>query len=227
MRIWDISTGYLDRKRLLGEHRELHGLFNVISLGKKGYSRHPETLRWVDRRPALCMRHQLLVSEMQLRGYQHHSPLPSSADDIVWPDKWINTAGEQFTLLADKQSQEDSARIPLPLNTQQLWAQHKYSVMAHNPALYSHIGPEVAHGIYRDDMVALAESLVNTLRTPPASGHLHNALLHMWGYVSDSGISIPEDDRQLISLIQQQAMLRKENYLLNSTALSELQAWVN
>jgi len=46
MRIWDLHPGYLDRKRLLGEHRELHGLFNVVYLGKKGYARHPETLRW-------------------------------------------------------------------------------------------------------------------------------------------------------------------------------------
>jgi len=227
MRIWDISPGYLDRKRLLGEHRELHGLFNVISLGKKGYSRHPETLRWVDRLPALCMRHRLLVSEMQLRGYQHHSPLPNSSDEIIWPDTWINTAGEQFAVLADKQNQEDSARIPLPVNTQQLWAQHKYSVMAHDPALYSRIGSEVAHGIYRDDVEAFAELLVSTLRTPLAPGHLQNALLHMWGHVSASGISIPDDDRELMPLIQQQTILKKENYLLNSTALSELHAWLS
>jgi hypothetical protein len=215
----------LDRKRLLGEHRELHGLFNVISMGKKGYSGHPETLRWVDRLPALCLRHHLLVSEMLLRGYQHHSPLPNPSEDIVWPDIWINTAGEQFALLADKQSQEDSARIPLPVNTQQLWAQHKYSVMAHDPALYSEIGPEVTHGLYRNDMETLAELLVNSLRQRPSLGHLHNALHHMWGHVSDGGIPVPDDLRALMTLIQQQVILRKENYLLNSTALSELYAW--
>jgi len=227
MRIWDVNPGYLDRKRLLGEHRELHGLFNVISLGKKGYSRHPETLRWVGKLPALCLRHQLLVAEMELRGYQHHSPLPNPSNDIIWPDIWINTAGEQFTLLADKQRQEDSARIPLPVNTQQLWAQHKYSVMAHNPALYSQIGPEVAHGIYRHNMDALAELMVITLRTSLTPGHLHNALQHMWGHVSGDDAFEPKDDAALMQSIRMLVMQKKEPYLLNSTALSELQAWVS
>ena len=47
MRIWDINPGYLNRQSLLGEHRELHGIVSIIRDNKKGYSRHPETLRWV------------------------------------------------------------------------------------------------------------------------------------------------------------------------------------
>jgi len=227
MRIWDVNPGYLDRKRLLGEHRELHGLFNVISLGKKGYSRHPETLRWVGRLPALCLRHQILVAEIELRGYQHHSPLPVAKDEPVWPDVWINTTVEQFDLLADKQSQEDSARILLPVNTQQLWAQHKYSLMAHDPALYSQIGPEVAHGIYRHNMEALAEKLVITLRLRPSPGHLHNALQHMWGHVSDESTPVPNNNAALMQSIGKLVIQKQEPYLLNSTALSELQAWVS
>ena len=226
MRIWDANPGYLDRKRLLGEHRELHGLFNILSLNKKGYSRHPETLRWVGRLPALCLRHQLLLAEMELRGYQHHSPLPVIEDNPVWPDTWISTAVEQFDLLADKQRDETSARIPLPVNTQQLWAQHKYSVMAHDPALYSQLGPEVAHGIYRHDMEGLAEKLVTTLRQRPSPGHLHNALQHMWGYISDAGTPVPQNDAALLQSIGKLAMQEQKSYLLNSTALSELQAWL-
>ena len=47
MRIWDINPGYLNRQSLLGEHRELHGIVSIILNIKKGYSKHPETIRWV------------------------------------------------------------------------------------------------------------------------------------------------------------------------------------
>ena len=77
MRVWDVSPRLLCRKHLLGEHRELHGLWNILTKhkGKGGYSRHPETLRWVGKTKALYMRHEQLVTEMGKRGYQHHSPL--------------------------------------------------------------------------------------------------------------------------------------------------------
>jgi len=222
MRIWDINPGYLDRKRLLGEHRELHGLFNIITLNKKGYSHHPETLRWVGHLHALCQRHRLLVSEMELRGYNHHSPLPDSDADIVWPTDRIDPPLAQLEILAGKQRNEDSARIPLPLNTQHLWAQHKYSIMARDPALYQRIGPEVAHGTYQEDMAGLAELLVAELRQPPLPGRLHNAMEHMWGYVSDAGSPKPEDSMQLMRTIRRLAVERRQRYLLESTALSEL-----
>ena len=75
MRIWDISPEKLCRAHLLGEHRELHGLWNILTQGKKGYSRHPETLRWVGKEAALYARHELLVEEMNRRKYSHASPL--------------------------------------------------------------------------------------------------------------------------------------------------------
>nr|WP_320015958.1 pyrimidine dimer DNA glycosylase/endonuclease V [uncultured Desulfobacter sp.] len=37
MRIWDLHPGYLNRRSLLGEHRELHGMASIIVNGKKGY----------------------------------------------------------------------------------------------------------------------------------------------------------------------------------------------
>lgn len=77
MRIWDIHPKYLCQKHLLAEHRELHGLWNILTKhnGQGGYSRHPETLRWVGKTRALFDRHAILVSEFLRRGYQHHSPL--------------------------------------------------------------------------------------------------------------------------------------------------------
>lgn len=75
MRIWDIHPKYLCRQHLLGEHRELHAIWTILVKKKKGYSKHPETLRWKGKLPALFSRHTLLVTEMKKRGYTHHSPL--------------------------------------------------------------------------------------------------------------------------------------------------------
>ena len=77
MRVWDVSPKILCRKHLLGEHRELHGLWNILTkhMGVGGYSRHPETLRWVGKTKALYLRHEALVKEMERRGYKHQSPL--------------------------------------------------------------------------------------------------------------------------------------------------------
>ena len=47
----------------------------MLTLGKAGYSRHPETLRWVGRLRALYARHEALVAEMERRGYSHRTPL--------------------------------------------------------------------------------------------------------------------------------------------------------
>jgi hypothetical protein len=75
MRIWDLPPGVLCRQHLLGEHRELHAIWSVLTQGKRGYSRHPETLRWKGRLQALFARHGRLVEEMRRRGYAHRSPL--------------------------------------------------------------------------------------------------------------------------------------------------------
>ena len=77
MRVWDVRPKSLCRKHLLAEHRELHGLWNILTKhgGKGGYSRHPETLRWVGKQKALYARHEALVREFFRRGYRHLTPL--------------------------------------------------------------------------------------------------------------------------------------------------------
>lgn len=93
MRIWDLPPERLCRKHLLAEHRELHAIYSVITNNKKGYSRHPETIRWVGKLPALKKRHELLVIEMGKRKYRH-----GSSDQ----DKLINTIREQKKILKNK-----------------------------------------------------------------------------------------------------------------------------
>ena len=75
MRIWDISPRILCKNHLLGEHRELHAIWTVLTENKKGYSKHPETLRWKGKLAALFLRHEELVKEMRSRGYNHYSNL--------------------------------------------------------------------------------------------------------------------------------------------------------
>ncbi|MCW5202159.1 DUF1722 domain-containing protein [Desulfobulbus sp. US1] len=239
MRIWDINPGYLNRQSLLGEHRELHGIVSIIVNGKKGYSKHPETLRWVGYEWALKMRHELLVAEMSLRGFNEKTPvLITSNEGIfnegVWPEKYIDAPWEQLALLAEKYKQKEQGRILLPKNGQQLWSQHKYSVMARNVPLYKKIGREVANTSSPDsaaDFSALAALLTETLRTAPSPGGIRNALQHMWGYVSDH---VPGSERntedwslsKLLQSVQQGALESQEPYLLASTALSELKIWI-
>lgn len=79
MRVWDLPVGCLCRNHLLAEHRELHAIWTIILEGKKGYSRHPEVLRWTGKLLALAARHDEQVREMEARGYRHRSPLDLSA----------------------------------------------------------------------------------------------------------------------------------------------------
>ncbi len=105
MRIWDIHPRHLCRKHLLAEHRELHGLWNILTKhgGKGGYSRHPETLRWVGKTRALYDRHQALVKEFERRGYHHHTPLNAKlARGSRKQNIFINTVSEQKKILHQK-----------------------------------------------------------------------------------------------------------------------------
>lgn len=103
MRIWDVPPSRLCRQHLLGEHRELHGLWNIVSQGKRGYGRHPETLRWHGKLAALFARHELLAEEMRQRGYEHSSPLdPTLATGSDVQDQLITPIAEQEALLREK-----------------------------------------------------------------------------------------------------------------------------
>ena len=229
MRIWDISPGYLNRQSLLGEHRELHGIASILVNGKKGYSRHPETLRWVGCEQALAQRHRQLACEMALRGYREQSPvLIQLGSGAIWPTVYIDQPEKQFALLKAKYAERESGRIPLPRNAQQLWSQHKYSVLARDVQLYKDIGRAIAGG--RADFDQIALQLTELLRVPPSAGGVKNALQHIWGHVADLAPA-PEENpetwslRKLLEETQHRALLHKEPYLTASTALGELMMW--
>jgi len=100
MRIWHpIPPLCLDRKRLLGEHRELHAIWNILTQDKAGYRNHPEVKRWEGHIPELARRHLDLIEEMGRRGYNHASPVEWENDGDFptfiarvyvpdWPEPW-------------------------------------------------------------------------------------------------------------------------------------------
>jgi uncharacterized protein YbgA (DUF1722 family) len=229
MRIWDVNPGYLNRQSLLGEHREIHAMVAILTDEKTGYARHPETRRWAKALWALQMRHDLVVSEMALRGYQHRTPVLTSGDQ-AWPEAFIDSPGRQFTMLRTTYRHRARGRIPLRRTLQQLWAQHKYSVLARNPEYYHSIGTRVAARNSGTSLEQLARELVGILRVPPLEGRLVNALQHMWGYVSEfARLTAADWQRPLavLTAIRTLTITHQVRYLLESTALSELSVWIH
>lgn len=108
MRVWDVDPAILCRSHLLGEHRELHGLWNILvreeqGEGTSGYANHPETRRWEGRLKALYARHEALVAEMTRRGYNHASPLDVRlATGKAVQDRYVDPPGRQFDILRRK-----------------------------------------------------------------------------------------------------------------------------
>ncbi len=105
MRVWDIHVKHLCRKHLLAEHRELHGLWNILTKhgGKGEYSKHPETKRWIGKTRALYQRHEGLVKEFARRGYRHYSPLDEKlAKGSRSQEVFIDAIVEQRIILKKK-----------------------------------------------------------------------------------------------------------------------------
>lgn len=231
MRVWDVSPGYLNRQSLLAEHRELHGLHSILVHDKKGYSRHPETLRWVGCLSGLARRHAFLVAEMHLRGYSDRTPILDDLAGAQWPASFVTPPAMQYALLESKYVDRPPGRIPLPHSAQELWAHHKYSVMARDPTTYRAMGRRMARMHPNADLSRLAEELVQILRVVPPHRRLVNALEHMWGYVSKIATA---DDRRaaraspadLLLKTHALAIQSREPYLLASTALSDLAVFV-
>jgi hypothetical protein len=231
VRIWDVPPGYLNRQSLLGEHRELHGLHSILVQGKRGYSHHPETLRWVGCLSGLCRRHALLAAEMHVRGYTDRTPIATRSRMLRWPRVFVTPPSGQYDLLGTKYVSRGAGRIPLPRSAQELWAHHKYSAMARDVSLCRELGRRVARMRRGVASAMVAEDLVLLLRTDPPRGALANAIEHLWGYVSKSATL---DERRvahtspatLLRTTSRVAMRTRQPYLLASTALSELLVFV-
>lgn len=107
MRVWDIDPSLLCRGHLLGEHREIHAIWTILTEDREGYREHPEVKRWRGHLRALSERHRQDVHEMEKRGWTGHaSPLderkvldPSADHGRPEP---ITPLEEQLEILAEK-----------------------------------------------------------------------------------------------------------------------------
>ncbi len=103
MRIWDLEPKNLCRKHLIAEHGELHSLWSILTKNKKGFSKHPETLRWKGKLKALYLRHEELVKELERRNYQHRSPLDKKlARGKSFQDEYLQSKRKQEKILKEK-----------------------------------------------------------------------------------------------------------------------------
>ena len=235
MRIWDVHPGYLSRDSLLGEHALLHAIAATLRRGeplaatsrrrRRHMAANPEVARWRGYGWALAQRHRLVVAEMALRGIDHKSPLVLRTAVDCWP-AFVDPPATQFSLLAAKYAASGQrGRIPLPRSCHQLWAQHKYSVMAREQSAYRALGRRVSAMRGTNGMAALALELTNWLRRQPGAGDMCNAVAHMGGYVETpttfTEMRLPTAARTVGRLAQEQGAA----YLLAQTALSDLAAW--
>ena len=103
MRVWDLDPGLLCRDHLLGEHREIHAVWSILTEGRRGYRNHPETRRWEGKLAALWARHERDVAEMRRRGYRHRSPLDAGlATGSDRQDVFVDPPARQRELLRAK-----------------------------------------------------------------------------------------------------------------------------
>lgn len=223
-----MSPGYLNRQSLLGEHRELHGLASILRHGKRGYSNHPETRRWTGCISGLARRHAQLAAEMALRGYHDRSPL-AARGATRWPPAFVTPPNDQYERLRIKYADRPRGRIDLPRNPGELWAQHKYSLLARDPESYRVLGRRVARLRRGADLGRLAEELALTLRVKPTPGSRVTAIEHMWGYVSGTATTAQRraastSPGAMLWVTCALAVLHRQPYLLASTALSDLSA---
>lgn len=79
MRVWDFPPKYLCQKHLLGQHNEIHTIYNVYFKERRGWRNHPEVKRWAHCIEQLVEAHDDTACEMIMRGYNHRTPL-----DFEW-----------------------------------------------------------------------------------------------------------------------------------------------
>lgn len=103
MRIWMVEPETMCRKHLLGEHLELHMFIGTM---RKGRSLNGFLQNNLCEPLSIVKRHDLLVNEMERRGYAHKSPLCEtelqsllkSYGDTIQIDKVVDVASSRVDL---------------------------------------------------------------------------------------------------------------------------------
>ncbi|TBW52175.1 hypothetical protein EZI54_16165 [Marinobacter halodurans] len=222
-RVFDLDAGFLDDELLAAQMRLLVGLVGT-DRGRSAGDRMPAG--WQGHEDALTLRLNQLMGEMTLRGQAVPGQVAVTGEAILWPPLDPVALAEETRFITARAEAGHRGRIRMPRNDHELWATYKYSLLARNRQAYHSFGRRVAARAVPLDALWLA--LVNASRVTPPEGGIRNALQHMWGYVSDhSGLSPQVDDLDALAAdVQQLALQHEVSYLLNSTALGELRAWL-
>jgi len=233
MRVWDIHPGYLSARSLLGEHAEIHALYSIISKKKSGYSRHPETRRWTGHLEFLILRHDLILKEMTLRGFKHHSPCPSieNIEGKINHVPYIDLPETQFEILRKKYNQKNQrGRIPLPRTGSEFWSHHKYSVMSRGYQYYRDIQQSMKNR--KDRSIGEEHDLIRMIQMHmekqiPLKA-LNNVIEHLRGYFKNKA-NLQEkthffnltDSLEKLNYLFKMAEKYQQNYLLHSTIFAD------
>jgi len=78
MRMWNVNPALLCRQHLLGEHLEMHMFAGAL---REGHSIEGYRASGLVEPYMIEVRHDRLVEEMVLRGYNHKSPFPEWSYD--------------------------------------------------------------------------------------------------------------------------------------------------
>ena len=220
MRVWDLHPGYLGRSNLLGEHAEIHALHTIITERRAGYARHPETLRWQGRIPALRLRHALAAAEMALRGMRHESPLAPSprAARLAAPAPSWTRRGRSFSSWPKRTPGAAPAACRCPTARARCWRQHELSALARGDAAHAATA-RIALGAERTGRIGrIPRAAVPHAARPRGAGRALAALL------GELGLPAPRSGppRALFAAVWESPALR---LLSESTLLSDLGAW--
>jgi len=110
MRVWnEINPSRLCKKHLLAEHRETLCIYSVITNNKKGYSKHPETIRYRNNLSALVYRHRQITKEARKRHY-NFKELPNSCNILAlnhavksWDNQELSLSLKDCECIKDKE----------------------------------------------------------------------------------------------------------------------------
>jgi len=233
MRIWDIHPGYLSQKSLLGEHSEIHALYSILSDHRKGFSNHPETLRWSGNLNSLIMRHELIAKEMILRKIKHQSPISFliKSEGMYYSEYYINFPEVQIEILRERYLDKPQiGRIPLPERGTEYWAHHKYSVMARGYRYYKEVQKYIKQS--KDCPISQEHDLLQKIQLyiqkPISIVAINNVIEHLWGYVNIKSLEREKmiffdmrNSSAKLDYLFKIAKKYQEKYLLHSTIFAD------
>ncbi len=221
-----ISPAYFSDKDLIKEYNELKTDEARTSYKKNEWEYY---YRLYTMAVELKLRNLISIDDFCLQSIFELEKI--SKTENQFSEELIENSLKQFEELKECYKNETNSRLKIPKNIQTLWMQHKYSIMARSVSLYKEIGRFISKNNKAEHFEQVYSILINELLKRPKLNSIFNVLQHMWGYISDfSSVKKSEVSKlDLYSLfieIQKSTLKANEKYLMQQTALSELEIWI-